>query len=116
MAISLYDATVAGFLQTLGAVAEWRSKYGRARQEPAARDGLPTIQPRAVRTCGNGEPALPMHRGEGPATQRSDLSAGLRPASPMSVPSIGPVDGFMQGNMMGFSPRDAGQTTLAPPR
>ncbi len=100
--------------QAQGAVADWRSKYGRARQELAARDGLTTIQPRAVRTCGNGEPALPIRRGEatagGPATQRSDMSAGLRPAAPATV------DGFVQGSTMGFSLQGAGQTTLTPQR
>jgi uncharacterized protein len=107
--------------QALGAVADWRTKYGRSREERVGRDGLAAIQPRAVRTCSNGEVAQPQRRGEGsaegPAKQRTEYSAGLRPASPRpDGPAPGATNGFIQGNVSGFSRRDAGQTTLAPPR
>ncbi len=107
--------------QAQGAVADWRTKYGRSRQETVGRDGLATIQPRAVRTCSNGEMAQPQRRGEAaaeaPLKPRTDLSAGLRPASPLSGGSSnGTTDGFLQGNASGFSLRDAGQTTTGPAR
>lgn len=117
--------------QAQGAVADWRSKYGRSRDEKMSRDGLATIQPRAQRTCSNGEVAVPQRRGETPPAvdlpppPRNDLSAGLRPAAPQSsgsafAPGTGsftPGTGFMQGSSMGFSLQDAGQTTttLVPP-
>lgn len=79
--------------QAQGAVADWRSKYARSKDEGPSRDGLEPIQPRAVRTCSNGEPALPQRRGEA----RSDISAGLRPASPPTGAAV-PADSFMQGS------------------
>ncbi len=103
--------------QAQGAVADWRSKYGRSREERLGPDGLVTIQPRAVRTCGNGETAHPLRRGEitgEPSKPRPEPNGALRPAgAPMS--SNG-GDGFMQGSTgsFGFSLRDAGQTTIGP--
>jgi hypothetical protein len=78
----------------------------------AAKDGLTAIQPRAVRTCRNGELAQPL-RHAAPLVDtiersRSEASAGLRPAAPS--------EGFVQGNTLGFTLQGAGQTTLTPVR
>lgn len=106
--------------QAQGAVADWRSKYGRSRSELQSRDGLATIQPRAARTCSNGEIAQPMRRGEIAAEQvrpRPEVGGPLRPAGSAAASSGGSAsDPFLQGNALGFSLRDAGQSTLVPSR
>jgi uncharacterized protein len=104
--------------QAQGAVADWRSKYGRSKEERTARDGLVPIQPRAQRTCSNGETAVPGRRGElmtEPAKPRTELGGGYATA-PMPGAATGPSSGFLQGNTMGLGLRDAGQTSQSPVR
>ena len=117
--------------QTLGAVAEWRSKYGRAHEERQGRDGLAAIQPHPQRTCSNGEPVLTGRRSEtarGPVVEvtpvprvdaiqpRSEAGTGGYVAAPMPGSNIGPGAGFMQGNALGFSLRESTQKNVTPLR
>jgi uncharacterized protein len=117
--------------QTQGAVAEWRSKYGRAREERPGRDGLGAIQPHPQRTCSNGEAVLTGRRSEtarGPAVEatpvprldsiqpRSEAGSGGYAAAPMPGSNIGSGSGFMQGNASGFSLRDSTQKSVTPLR
>ncbi len=117
--------------QTQGAVAEWRSKYGRAREERPGRDGLSVMQPHPQRTCSNGELVLTGRRSEsarGPIVEtspvprldavqpRSEPGTGGYAAAPMPGSNIGSGAGFMQGNVSGFSLRDSTQKSLTPPR
>ena len=109
--------------QAQGAVADWRSKYGRSQQERMSRDGLQPIQPRAVRTCSNGEVAQPMRKGEAmiaPRARTEMSGGGLRPATGApqaeAPAATGRTEGFMQGNAAGFSLREAGSSSLAPAR
>ena len=107
--------------QTQGAVADWRNKYGRPREDRVARDGLASIQPRTQRTCSNGEAVLPGNRGDSsrglvvdaPTNKPANPSSGFA-AAPMPGANIG--SGFMQGNAGSFGMRDTGQSVLTPPR
>jgi uncharacterized protein len=101
--------------QAQGAVADWRTKYGRSVAERAPRDGLGSIQPRALRTCSNGETVAPGRRGETviePAAKpRADGNSGYV-AAPM--PGAGSASGFAPSGGTGM--RDAGQISPAPVR
>jgi uncharacterized protein len=101
--------------QAQGAVADWRSKYGRQREERLGRDGLATIQPRAVRTCSNGEPAQPGRRSEQSAEPAKPRGTGFVTA-PMPGTTVGNGSGFVQGATPGFGLQDAGQMTLTQPK
>ena len=113
--------------QAQGAVADWRTKYGRAREDRPSRDGLAPIQPHTQRTCSNGEMVTTGRRSEsaiGPLVNaapvgrtdapRSDTGAGYVVA-PMPGANTGSGN-FMQGNASGFSLRETGQKTIAPVR
>ncbi len=113
--------------QAQGAVADWRSKYGRARDDRPAPDGLSPIQPHPQRTCSNGETVTTGRRSEtarGPLvdanptapaqTPRADSGGGYA-AAPMPGANTG-SRGFMQGNISGFGLRESNQTTLPPLR
>ncbi len=98
--------------QAQGAVAEWRTKYGRANDDRGSRDGLGAIQPRTVRECSNGELVTSGRRGEASATSNSTPAP-----MPNSARTFAPAGaGVMQGNTLGFGLRDAGQTTTSPVR
>ena len=107
--------------QAQGAVADWRNKYGRPREDHTARDGIASIQPRTQRSCSNGEAVVPGIRGdksgglivEAPAKSPTNPSSGYA-AAPMPGANIG--SGFVQGNTGGFGLRDTGQSVLTPPR
>ncbi len=107
--------------QTQGAVADWRNKYGRPREDRVARDGLAPIQPRTQRTCSNGEAVLPGNRGdssrglvvESPTKTPVIPNSGYA-AAPMPGANIG--SGFVQGNSGSFGLRETGQSVLPPPR
>jgi hypothetical protein len=89
-------------------VADWRRKYGRPN-ETVDRSGLGTLQPRAMRTCSNGEPVLTVERGSG----RGITSHNEIAASPAQGPDGGPLN---RGNVMGFGLRDVNTTLSAPNR
>jgi uncharacterized protein len=97
------------------AVADWRSKFGRRTEDRVGRDGLAVIQPRAIRTCSNGEPAMPSRRGDVTAEpMKPSAGAAGYVANPRSAG--GSSAGFGPGNANGFTLRDAGQSTLVPAR
>ncbi len=94
--------------QAQGEVANWRTKFGRVKEERDTRDGLAPIQSLAERTCSNGEMVPP---GLAPPSRRSEVRAQSNPAmAPMpNGAASGPT--IMQGNTGGFGLRDAGQTS-----
>ena len=110
--------------QAQGAVADWRSKYGRAREERPSRDGLASIQPHTRRTCSNGETATAgglsdLPKARAPSTglagsARTDTAAGFQ-ATPVPGANNGGAS-FLQGSMSGFKLRESGQKTLSPLR
>ena len=112
--------------QAQGAVADWRTKYGRSKEDRTSRDSLAAIQPKAQRTCGNGELVMPVLPGNRSETARGPIvgatpkpQTGANPgyaAAPMPGANVGSTSGFVQGNAAGLGLRESGQTTLTPPR
>jgi hypothetical protein len=89
-------------------VADWRRKYGRPN-ERVDRSGLGALQPRALRTCSNGDPVLTVERGSSRGTSPHNEIV----ASPAQGPNGGPPN---HGNVMGFELRDVNATVPAPHR
>jgi uncharacterized protein len=85
-------------------VADWRRKYGRPK-ETSDVSGLGELQPRAMRTCNNGEPVLTVARESGRGTAAPNEIV----ASPVQDEGAHPF-----GDMMGFWLREVDVTVPAP--